>query len=103
PDVRGGTDAEPDRHHVREGDRAAHPPHPVPSGTGRRARTRLTVHGQWAGWHGARHDDRRDGLAVEQELVQYRLKVRDRRCVHLDEEAVLARDAVALADLVEGG
>ena len=46
-----------------------------------------------------RHHERADRLAVQQEPVQHRLQRVDRRHVHLEQEAVLAGDPVALADL----
>lgn len=51
---------------------------------------------------GGGDDDGGDGLAVEQEAVEDVLELFDGGCVDLDEEAVFAGDAVALADLGQG-
>lgn len=51
------------------------------------------------GGDGGRDDDRADGLAVSQELVEYGFQALHVAGVDLEQEAVLAGDAVALADL----
>jgi hypothetical protein len=52
-----------------------------------------------ARWDGRRHHERAGGLPVQQELVEDGFEGVDGRDVDLEQEAVLARDAVTLADL----
>jgi hypothetical protein len=64
-----------------------------------RGQSLLTVRAPGCVGYGRGHDEGAVGLPVDQELVEHCFEVLDGRYVDLEQEAVLAGDAVALADL----